>query len=69
VTSSLAFYLRNLSAADDRPEFSLADMDVRCSFSDLAAPSCWHCRSDVQARLADDPVFAAWVDSADAREV
>lgn len=48
----------------DAPKFTLADLDVRCEFSDLPCPSCLHCRADVQARLAADPVFAAYLDAA-----
>jgi hypothetical protein len=46
----------------DAPLFTLADLDERCDFSDLPRPTCLHCRPDVQARLAEDPVFAAWLD-------
>jgi hypothetical protein len=44
------------------PRFTLEDLDKRCEFSWLPAPTCVHCRPDVQARLAEDPVFAAWLD-------
>lgn len=33
----------------------------RCPRSDLPTYSCAHCRTDVQARLAADPVYAAWL--------
>lgn len=46
------------------PPFTLADLAQRCDRSDLPAPSCAHCRPDVQARLAADPVFALWLGNA-----
>jgi hypothetical protein len=60
----LDLYLSLLTASDTDPTFALADLDVRCAHSDLPVPSCAHCRPDVRARLAADPVFAAWLDRA-----
>lgn len=49
-------------ATADLPVFTLADLNERCPHYDLPRPSCVHCRPDVLARIAADPVFAAWLD-------
>jgi hypothetical protein len=36
-------------------------LGARCAVSELPERTCAHCRPEVQAALADDPVFAQWL--------